>query len=131
MSIPFFLNYVKPNKHKIESKFITDIGLDLDDIRNKIVYLIQEQISHFDYLPTDYDEFISKCWYKDESVDSDPFQYKIFNNNEWVSPWHLEDLYDDVYDILHKLELINEYINIANKNEDDDTDDNQILYDEE
>jgi len=43
--IPFFVIVTKPNKHKIQTKIITETGNNLDDIRKKIIYIIQEELS--------------------------------------------------------------------------------------
>ena len=34
----FYLIFTKPNKHKIETKTITDTAKNLDDAKNKIIY---------------------------------------------------------------------------------------------
>jgi len=124
--IPFFVIITKPTKHKIQTKNYTDSGKNLEDIRNKIIYLIQEEVSKFSDIPDTYDEFIYKCWYVKHSADAEPFDYKIFNEGKWTSPWTLEELYDSVYEILHKLELLSAYINDANKDEEAVDDDDNV-----
>jgi len=125
MPIPFFLVTTKPNKQKIETKIHTDSGNDIDDIHNKILYLMQEHISKFNDLPDSYDDFISKCWYFENSADAEPFEYKIYMDDKWISPWEIEDLYNSVYEILHKLQLLAAYIDDANKDEEGIDDDNE------
>jgi len=71
-------------------------------------------MSVFNDLPETYNDFIYKCWYAEKSADSEPFTYKIFKDNEWISPWEIDELYESAYDILHKLELLSGYINEAN-----------------
>lgn len=117
--IPFFIIVTKPNKHKIQTKIVTDKGKDLDDIRNKILYLIQEELSTVHNLPVDYAYFVP-IWYATISADAEPFDYKIFINNKWSSPWDIEDLYNDAYEILHKLEVLAGYINVENQAESDE-----------
>ena len=122
-TIPFFLIITKPNKHKIQTKIIIDVGADLDDIHNKIIYIIQEELSTFKYLPENVAEFISECWYKDISADAEPFEYKFYYEDKWSSLWSIEELYDEVYEVLHKMELLAAYVNEANQDpevEDDD-----------
>ena len=117
--IPFFVIITKPNKHKIQTKIITDKGKDLDDIRKKILYLMQEELSPIYNLPMDYTTFIP-MWYSNISADAEPFEYKIYNNNSWSAPWDIEGIYDDVYEILHKLDLLSGYINTENQDDSDE-----------
>lgn len=124
--IPYFVVITKPTKHKIQTKSLTDSGKDLDDIRNKIVYIIQEEVSKFIDIPESYDDFIYKCWYSENSADAEPFDYKIYNEGKWISPWTSEELYDSVYEILHKMELLAAYIDEANKDEEEVDDDNNM-----
>lgn len=122
--IPFFVVITKPTKHKIQTKSHTDSGKDLEDIHNKIIYLFQEEVSKFVDIPESYDDFIYKCWYLENSADAEPFDYKIYSDGKWISPWTSEELYESVYEILHKLELLAAYIDDANKNEEEVDDDN-------
>ena len=122
MPLPFILVTTKPNKQKIEVKLHSDTGTDLEDIQKKLIYIIQEQISVFNDIPDNYNDFIYKCWYQEHSADAEPFVYKIFKDDEWITPWTIDELYESVYEILHKLELLAGYINDANKNEESDED---------
>ena len=119
--IPFFVIVTKPNKHKIQSKIITEIGENLDDIRKKIIYIIQEELSAINNLPIDYASFVP-IWYTNISADAEPFDYKIFINNKWILPWDIEDLYEEAHEILHKLELLSGYINVENHVESEEED---------
>lgn len=116
--IPFFVTINKPNKHKIQVKIVTDTGTSLKDVQNKIIYLMQEELSVFNDLPDEYNNFVSECWYKDISADAEPFEYKVFNDGKWSCPWSQEVLYEMVYDILHKLELLGAFVSEANKEPD-------------
>jgi len=116
--IPFIVLITKPNKHRIETKLVTETCKDIESIKNKIIYIMQEELSTIDDLPDDYDKFISEKWYHEISADAEPFEYKIFDNNKWVTPWSIEELYDMTLDILHKLNLLTSYIDNAN-NEDE------------
>jgi len=125
-SIPFFLIFTKPTKQKkIQTKIISDKGKNLDDVKNKIIYIIQEEFNKFTNFPDVYQEFINNEWYRDYAADSDPFEYKIFHNDIWMSPWSSDDLYKEVAEILHKVELINAYVEEENgfNKEDDESDD--------
>jgi hypothetical protein len=127
MSIPLSIVVSKPNKHKLEIKHYTEIAKNIDDAKSIIIHIFQEYLSKFPILPTDYEEFIYKCWFADISADTEPFQYKIYLDNKWETPWSNDDIYEEVYDILHKVELLNAYVNEANR-EDNDEDD-EILED--
>ena len=117
--IPFYIIITKPNKHRIEIKVINEKATDIKEVRNRIIYIMQEELSTVHNLPYEYDNLIG-IWYNTIAADSEPFQYKIFNNNEWSSPWSIEELYDEAYEILHKLELISGYINEENNDEEED-----------
>lgn len=124
--IPFFIVFTKVNKQKIQTEILNESGKNMTDIRQRIVYMLQEKFSVFNHLPESYNEFIQLCWFVNNSADAEPFDYKIFENNKWVTPWAAEDLYSDVYDILHKIELLNAYVNNENGGEDQDEDDDNI-----
>jgi hypothetical protein len=118
-NIPFFIIFTKPNKHKIETIINSDKGTSLNDVKNKLIYLIQEELSTISTLPENYNDLLP-IWYSNISADSEPFDYKIFNDGDWCKPWTLEELYDGAYEVLYKLELIEGYINTENKNSDEE-----------
>lgn len=113
--LPFFVVITKPNKHKIQEKIIANTGKDLEDVKNKIIHIFQEELSTAKSLPEEYDEFISKVWYKNHSSDAEPLQYRVFSENTWVTPWPTDDFYEWSCEVLHKLELMGAYINDANQ----------------
>jgi len=117
--IPFFMIITKPNKHKIQTKIITESAKNLDEIKKKLLYIIQEELSVINNLPNEYSYFVP-IWYTNISADAEPFDYKIFINNKWASPWDIEDLYEEAYEILHKLELLSGFINVENHVESDE-----------
>lgn len=56
---------------------------------------------HLDF-PTVYDEFIS-MWM--EAIGTfDVYDYDMFIGTEWIKPWTEEDLYDDIYDYMLKIQ---------------------------
>ena len=61
---------------------------------------------------------ISSAWFKLFPIE--PFEYKIYMDDKWISPWEMEDLYNSVYEILHKLEVLAGYINVENQAESDE-----------
>ena len=123
--IPFFIVITKPNKLKIQTRIHTDSGKNLEDIHNKIIYLIQEEIVKFHDIPESYNDFIYKCWYADDSADAEPFDYKIYFEDKWITPWSIEEIYISVYEVLHKLELLAAYIDDANKNEEEENENHE------
>ena len=129
--IPYYIVINKVNKQmKMEQEFVHNGGTDLEDIKNKIIYVIQEKFQPFQDIPDNYDDFISKCWYLNYSADVEPFEYKIFDNGKWIEPWDAEELYDQVYDVLYKLELLGAMITDANKDEEDYDEENEEVNEE-
>ena len=126
--IPFFIVITKPNKQKIQTYLTTDTGKTLEDVKNKLVYIIQEQFSTFQEFPDSYEDFINKQWYQHMSADSEPFEYKVFTEDKWIQPWTTDELYEQVVEVLHKLELLGAYVTEANKDEEefDEVDENVI-----
>ena len=126
IQIPYYIVINRVNKQmKIKQKFIHSVGTDLEDIKNKIIYVLQEEFQPFQNIPNEYEEFISNCWYLDYSADVEPFEYKIFDNGKWVEPWNAEELYEQVYDVLYKLELLGAMITDANKDEENYDEENE------
>lgn len=121
-NIGFYVIVTKPNKHKISTKVINDTGKDLEEVKNKIIYVIQEEISKLKFnceFPDSYEKFINTIWYNEISADAEPFEYKIFDHNTWVAPWEPEDLFDEAVEILHKIDILNAIIVEANKDEEE------------
>ena len=117
--IPYYIIINKPNKHmKIEQKIIHNTGKNLEEIKNNIIYVIQEEIQPFPYDSDDYERFISNEWYKECSADAEPFVYSLFDKN-WSQPWTIEELFEEACEVLHKLELLGAHITDANKEEEE------------
>ena len=124
--IPYYIIINKPNKQmKLEQKIIHNTGKNLEEIKNNIIYVIQEEIQPYSNISDDYEKFISECWYQNYSADVEPFVYSLFDKN-WSQPWAIEELFEEVCEVLHKLELLGAHITDANKEEEefDETDDN-------
>lgn len=90
------------NKYKnyfssVQSYIVCD---DMNEVR---LELIKYLTSHFSLLnidfPISYDDF-ENIWFNQTYVNADVFSYKIFSNNDWVSPWSLEEIYDDVLEAM-------------------------------
>jgi hypothetical protein len=112
---------------KLEQKIIHNTGKNLEEIKNNIIYVMQEEIQPYSNISDDYEKFISECWYKDYSADVEPFVYSLFDK-KWSQPWTIEELFEDVCHVLHKLELLGAHITDANKDEEefDENDDDVI-----
>ena len=117
--IPYYIIINKPNKQmKIEQKIIHNTGKNLEEIKNNIIYVIQEEIQPFSYNSDDYEKFISEYWYEKCSADAEPFVYNLFDKT-WSQPWTIEELFEEVCEVLHKLELLGAHITDANKEEEE------------
>lgn len=120
--IGFYVVVTKPNKHKITTRIINDTGKSMEEIKNKIVYIMQEEIEKLEFscdFPDSYEKFINTIWYSSNSADAEPFEYKVFDHNNWVAPWDPEDLFNDAVEILHKIQVLDAMIVDANKNEEE------------
>lgn len=123
--IPYYLVVTKPHKQNVSLLYFDDVGNDLNDVKNKIIKTLQEEFSIHKDIPESYDDFIYKCWFAEKSIDSDIFNYKVFYNNKWINPWTHDELYENVYEILHKLDLLAGYINDANGLYEDESEDDE------
>lgn len=125
--IPFCIVFTKPTKQKIKTILSSDTGKDLEDVKNKIIYMILEHFSSFNIFPDSYDDFISIYWYQFLSADAEPFEYKVFEDGKWTSPWTGDELYDLVVERLHKLEILSAHINEANQDSEKFEDDEETI----
>jgi len=104
MNIPIAINII--TKKEIILKTLT--GTNLNDCLNKIII---ELIPYFDMsidYPIEYDDFITiyfnSCLYCENNVD-DIFDYKIFNDNEWITPWSKQDIYDKILELINARDI--------------------------
>lgn len=112
--IPYYLVLTKPHKQNIKLQYFNLISDSLENIKKELIRILQEEFSVHSIIPDNYDEFVSSCWFSEKSIDAEIFEYKIFYEGKWIAPWSIDELYNEVYDVLHKLELIGGYINEAN-----------------
>lgn len=112
---PYYLVLTKPHKHNIKPLYFNSSEDSIDKVKNAIVNILQEEFQTVKTdIPDNYQDFVSNCWFVDKSIDGEIFEYKVFSEGKWIEPWNHDDLYDSVYEILYKLELIGGYINDAN-----------------
>jgi CRISPR/Cas system CSM-associated protein Csm3 (group 7 of RAMP superfamily) len=112
MSIPMFITITKPNVPKYET--ITFICKDLDECHNKLIINIKKCIEkNVDY-PEDLDNYSVLHHYNENNMDNDIFTYNIFHENEWITPWTNQDLYEQVIEIIHQVDIQNSIYNDKN-----------------
>jgi hypothetical protein len=99
---------LKSNKQKI----INLIGNSLDNSLNNIVVELKKELyMDIDY-PDDIDIFANSYWF-DDNNDKDIFTYFIFHNNEWKTPWTCQEIYDEILELINKLDIQNSIIEAA------------------
>ena len=52
------------------------------------------ELSDFEYL-----------WFNQSYVNANAFTYKIFQENKWIEPWTLDEIYEDVLERMHNEEI--------------------------
>ena len=55
-------------------------------------------------------------------MDNEVFDYKLFHNNEWKKPWTNQELYENVINIIHDLDVQNSILNKAYDHEEEEED---------
>jgi hypothetical protein len=74
-----------------------------NDMNEAKLELIKYLTSHFSLLnidfPTSFEDF-ENIWFNQTYVNADVFTYKIFSNNDWLSPWSNDEIYDDVLEAM-------------------------------
>jgi hypothetical protein len=112
MSIPMYITITKPHIPKYET--LTFICKDLDECHNKLIINIKKCIEKKVDYPEDLDNYAVLYHYNENNMDNDIFSYNIFYENEWVRPWTYQDLYEQVIEIIHQVDIQNSIYN--NKN---------------
>jgi hypothetical protein len=112
MSIPVNILLTKPKENKYESLYL--VCNDLDDCYNKIIVTVKNSITlNVDY-PDDYEEFKNLIWYNGISFDNDVFNYSIFYEGKWIEPWTQQEIYNQVTEIIHNVDIQNSIYNKKN-----------------
>jgi hypothetical protein len=116
MNIPIAINII--TKNNIILKTLT--GTDLNNCLNKIIIELKP---HFDMkvdYPLDYDEFISiYCIYIKNNIDN-IFDYKIYNDNEWIKPWEEQEIYEKIVELINTQDIQDFIINPITYNDECD-----------
>ena len=96
---------IRINKYKqyFESDQKTFICESIEEAKNNIINILVKNFSHLniDY-PDDFNDF-EYIWFK-KYIKVNAFDYKIFDGNQWIEPWELQDIYSDVLDLMQKNE---------------------------
>jgi hypothetical protein len=112
MSIPLNIIITNPKHNKYNSMYFT--CNDIDECYNKVVISVKNAIIlNVDY-PADYEEFKNLIWYNSISFDNEIFDYSIFIENEWKTPWTHQEIYDQICEIIHTVDLQNSIYNKKN-----------------
>jgi hypothetical protein len=114
MNIPITILLTKPKT----SELMTLIGTNLDDCLQKITLYLKTNLEmNIDY-PYDFDEFA--VIYLDNCANKvDVFDYKIFYENNWIQPWSHQDIYENIVELIIKLDIQNMIIKQSEEEEDD------------
>lgn len=119
--IPIIIILHKPNG---ETEIKNLKGNSLTNALSTIVINLKPFIEmDIDY-PCEIQNFTNCFWFKNNNYYDDFFDYYIFHVNEWITPWSTQEIYDDILELIHKLDIqyaiINRADNIINNNYDDD-----------
>jgi len=82
----------------------------IEDIKNK---LLSTLVDKFNFLHIDYPLLLSEfeyIWFQNfNDIPNDLliFEYNIYDGNNWIKPWDDQDIYTEVLDRLHNIELSN------------------------
>lgn len=84
--------------HNFDVSNITLVCDSMDDVKEKLINYLILQLGNLDIdYPMDLTEF-ENIWFKENYVNTNAFSYFIFQNNKWVQPWDLQEIYDDFLD---------------------------------
>ena len=120
-TIPIIIILHKPNGEteikNLKAKSLTNA---LSTIVINLKSFIEMDIDY----PCEIQTFTNCFWFKNNNCYDDFFDYYIFHDNEWITPWSTQEIYDDILELIHKLDIqnaiINRVENIINNNDDDD-----------
>jgi len=96
-----------------------------DTIENAKTELITCIASIFNILDVDFPQDVydfERIWYDNKYVLAKIYDYKLFVNNKWETPWEYEELY---YDIIDEIIKINSNCKQENSENDDDDDEQE------
>jgi hypothetical protein len=119
--IPLVIIFSKPNIPKFETSIFECI--DLDDCKNKLIITIKKNIEkQIDY-PSNLDDFASLCWFHENSMENEVFEYYIFYQDKIQTIWTPQELYlavvENIYlnDVQNAIFNPNNYVDYNSDNE--------------
>lgn len=107
-----YIIFTKPNVPKYE--LLNFVCSSLEECYNKLIVNIKNKINMNIDFPSDLDDFAYLHWYNNYSMDNEIFDYNVFSNNEWTKPWTLQELYENILEIIHQVDLQNSIYNDRN-----------------
>lgn len=126
--IPMILIFTRPN-YTPKYELLTFNCQNLEECKGKLIVNIKNNIfKNIDY-PPNLDDFATLHWYNDNYMENNIYDYKIFYNNEWSQPWELQDLYEEVIEIIHQVDVQNSIYSKTNyySGELDDSDNDEKI----
>lgn len=105
-SIGLIVNIYKFN-HNFDAVNSTFICESINDAKDKLINYLISQLGNLniDY-PMDLTEF-ENIWFKQNYVNTNAFSYFIFQDNKWIQPWELHEIYDEFLDKMIEKESSN------------------------
>ena len=105
-SIGLVVNIFKIN-HNFDTSNATFVCESLDDSKDKLINYLISQLGNLniDY-PMDLTEF-ENIWFKQNYVNTNAFNYFIFQDGKWIQPWELNEIYDEFLDKMIEQESSN------------------------
>ena len=91
------------NKY-LSQELLTFNLASIDEAKDKLISVL---IDKFKNLNIDFPLLLSDLeylWFNEEAIDLPIFSYKIFDDI-WTNPWEEQDIYSDVLDKLHEIEI--------------------------
>jgi len=107
-----FIIITRPKIPKYEK--LTFCCENLEECKNKLIVNFKNNILNKVDYPEDLDDFSSLFWYNEYNMDNNLFDYEIFIDNKWSKPWTLQELYEQVIDIIHKVDIQDSIYNDKN-----------------
>jgi hypothetical protein len=97
ITINKFNNYFET----IQTTYVFDT---IDEAKNKLLTYLGDQFKHLNIdFPIDFIDF-EYMWFKEQYINTNAFNYKIFNNDEWTEPWDTQEIYSDVIELMIEAE---------------------------
>lgn len=123
MNIPLTLIITNPKQNNYTQ--LNFVCASLEECQNKLITNIKNKITmKIDY-PDSLDEFTNIYWYNTNIINNPVFDYNIFYENQWTKPWSLDELYEDVLELIHTIDLQQSIFNKKNYENYDSSEENE------